>query len=48
LLGSKVKKPVGTLGTITNYNNGFFEVAWNDAVTTRWTLDELREAVEII
>ena len=48
LVGSKVKKPVGTQGTITRYNDGFFEVAWNDTATTRWTLDELREAVEII
>ena len=48
LVGSKVKKPLGALGTITSYSDGRFEVAWNDDGLTRWTLDELREEVEII
>lgn len=48
LLGSKVKKPLGALGTITSYNDGRFEVAWGDNGSTRWTLDELREEVEIV
>jgi hypothetical protein len=48
LVGSKVKKPLGTLGTITRYSDGLFEVAWSETDSTRWTLDELREEVEIV
>ncbi len=48
LVGSKVKKRAGTLGTIANYSGGLFEIAWNDSELTHWTLDELREKVEIV
>ena len=48
LIQSQVKNPAGALGRITNYSGGRFEIAWNDSVPTRWTLEELRNRVEIL
>src|SRR5689334_6734313 len=49
LIGSRVRKPLGTLGTVTSYSgHGLFDVEWNDSAPTRWTLEELRESVEIV
>ena len=49
LIGSRVRKPLGTMGTITSYSgDGRFDVEWNDSPPTHWTLDELREAAEIV
>jgi hypothetical protein len=47
LIGSQVKNPVGKFGTVSGYKDGLFAVAWANDGCTRWTLDELREAVEI-
>ncbi len=48
LIGSQVKNPLGKLGTISRYRDGLFDVEWNHNGLTRWTLDELREAAEIL
>jgi len=48
LIGSQVKSAVGRLGTVSSYSNGLFDIAWKNDGSTRWTLDKLREEVEIL
>lgn len=48
LIGSEVKNPLGKFGTIASYKGGLFDVAWKNDGSSHWTLDELREAAEIL
>lgn len=48
LIGSQVKNPLGKYGTISSYSGGLFDIVWKNDGSTRWTLDELREAAEIL
>ena len=49
LIGSRVRKSLGILGTVTSYSgDGLFDIEWNDSASTHVTLDELRETVEIV
>jgi hypothetical protein len=47
LIGTSVKSLLGKQGAVAGYNNGRFKVRWNDHDLNHWTLDELREKVEI-
>ena len=48
LIGSPVKTHMGKFGVIASYNQGMFDIAWNDDGSTRRTLDQLREELEIL
>ena len=48
LIGSPVKTQLGKFGVIAGYHHGQFDVEWNNDGSTRWTLDKLREELEIL
>jgi len=47
LIGTAVRSPLGRHGAVAGYNDGRFKVEWSDNDLNHWTLDELRERVEI-
>ena len=48
LIGSQVKNPLGKVGTVAGYSDGAFAIAWTNEDLSHLTLDELREAAEIL
>lgn len=48
LIGSRVRSPVGKMGTIAGYSGGLFDIEWSNNQSTRWTLDKIREESEIL